>query len=176
MKYYGIIGDCACHEDATNYPVCPDGMIEMNAPYPAQGYFIATPDGDWVASKPSVNRSEACALIDLAAGRARTLIAGDSRLIEAEYQRVYQQAIAFIHQDYKGETPTMVQSHVEAFQVTSKEAADTIAAKGDRWFQLLEIIRDCRLKGKKTVERAEKVSDFRAIAQPFIDKLAAIQP
>lgn len=55
MKYYGTVGLSDTHEDATENPVCPDGMIEMEGPHPANGEYIADSNGRWVEKKPTAD-------------------------------------------------------------------------------------------------------------------------
>ena len=168
-----------------------DGWIMMDD-YRGHSYYL--PDGSFHAidslgvvpppealeqpPEPSaeVRKLTACQAIDTAAGEARKRIITDSALIDVEYTRTYNLAVEFINNNYTGEAPKPVKSHAESYEVTEQEAANVIKAIGENWFATLDLIRDIRLKGKKTVERSADDSDFDAIAQPFIDQLNNIQP
>lgn len=53
---YARIGTSECFEDATDTPVCPEGMILMQGEYPsAGGEWIAQADGSWAQKQATVD-------------------------------------------------------------------------------------------------------------------------
>ncbi|MCW7552599.1 hypothetical protein NX722_08035 [Endozoicomonas gorgoniicola] len=146
------------------------------------GYEWKCLNGKWPEEVPiepapaATRRQSACAAIDHAAGNARSHFATSSAFIESEYQRAYDTAVAWINSGYQGDAPKPVKSDAEAYGRNEQEAAQYIKATGDYWFAALDDIRDIRLKGKQAVKASPDDADFMAIAQPFIDRLEALQP
>lgn len=162
--------------DMREIPVCPDGMIGMLSERPAEGEWIARRDGSWERSNPCLKR---CNELDAFASEVRQRFISGGGDVIAEYQRAETAAKKYRISDYQGEVPSPVQSHATHYQVSAREAADTILAMADIMNDALDRIRDVRLGGKKALqELGEEASDaeFEAVYSHWHTLLDDIKP
>lgn len=133
----------------------------------------------WVADtalEHKENTSAFNAMVDLGAGRARSRFVSDGEGILFEYRRAYDQATDFKSAGYSGEPPSSVADNMRYKNLSAQSAADDIIAEGDLLNLVLDQIRSVRLDGKAAIKTAVEGDDLQAIAQPFLDQLAAIKP
>lgn len=114
--------------------------------------------------------------IDMAAGEARQAFVSPGALVDQEYRDAQAQAQAYMDAGYTGTVPPMVQSWADASCMTAQQAADDMLSTALQWTQAMQSIRAVRLAGKAAVDAAPAGADYMAVAQPYIDQLAAIRP
>lgn len=145
-------------------PPAPDAVLEwQDAPV-------------WVASISEII-AHAIDKIDSAADSARLEVISRQTNTE-EYKRAEQQARAFSAAGYpSGSVPSCVASWAKAKYRdgwTAQEAADDIIATADRWYGILDSIRDLRLCAKEDVRHASTSNEVSARVQQFTADLASL--
>jgi hypothetical protein len=117
--------------------------------------------------------AQAIAAIDSAADAARMeVIARQTNM--PEYVRAEVQARAFKAAGYPADVPRSVAGWARAKWrdgLTAQQAADDIIATADRWYALLDDIRDLRLYAKEDVRHAANNDDALARVQQFTTDL-----
>lgn len=116
-------------------------------------------------------------IIDTAAGSARARYVSAGQLIEEEYRLALQQTQQWRAAGSPSDSvPQAIQDWADAANITAEEAVVSIEQTDAAWQQVLLNIRQARLAGKAAIDAAPDDADFIAIAQPYIDQLAAMQP
>ncbi len=123
----------------------------------------------WIETAPlEVVAARAIDQIDSAADAARIAVIA-KQTNTPEYQRAEAQARAFKAAGYPvDDVPRNVAGWVAAKwrdEMTAQEAADDIIATADRWYQLLDDIRDMRLAAKEDVRHATDSAEVAALAR-----------
>jgi hypothetical protein len=135
------------------------GRLRMSeAPTLTSEYMWTDAGPAWVERAPLDDQVVAAIdRIDSAADAARMAVIA-KQTNTPEYQRAEAQARAFKAAGYPaGDVPRNVAGWVAAKwrdEMTAQQAADDIIATADRWYQLLDDIRDMRLAAKEDVRHA----------------------
>jgi len=146
------------------------GKIEMSAaPTPTSQYMWTDAGPAWVDMAPLDDQVVAAIdLIDSAADAARMAVIA-KQTNTPEYQRAEAQARAFKAAGYPtGDVPRNVAGWVAAKwrdEMTAQQAADDIILTADRWYQLLDDIRDMRLAAKEDVRHAADAVEVATVAR-----------
>jgi len=113
--------------------------------------------------------------IDSAADAARLAVIA-KQTNTPEYQRAEAQARAFKAADYPtGDVPRNVAGWAAAKwrnEWTAQQAADDIIATADRWYDLLDDIRDLRLAAKEDARHATGADELTGRAEQFATDLS----
>jgi len=148
------------------------GQLRMSeAPTPTSEYMWTDAGPVWVERAP-LDDLVAAAIdrIDSAADTARMAVIA-KQTNTPEYQRAEAQARAFKAAGYPvGEVPRNVAGWAAAKwrdELTAQAAADDIIATADRWYELLDDIRDMRLAAKEDVRHAADAIEVAARVQRF---------
>jgi len=184
-----LIAGCMWQDDPDDGPVVPQhdapyGTVLVDPPEPftrdgrrdtEMAYLI---DGQivWRDVQPLVDAVvDAVAAIDTAADVARMeVIARQTNT--TEYQRAETQARAFKAAGYPDkDVPSCVASWAKAKRRdgwTARQAADDIIVTADRWYGVLDAIRELRLCAKEDVRHAAGNDDVAARAAQFAADLS----
>lgn len=112
--------------------------------------------------------------IDIEADALRIFFAVDA-LRAIEYQLAYSEAKAFKVAGYAGTVPMTVSSWAEANGRSAQDAADDIISIGDKWYGLIYLIRDIRLRAKAFVKNATAIADCNGKLEEVKQVFAAIK-
>lgn len=146
------------------------GKIEMSAaPTPTSQYMWTDAGPAWVETAPlDILVERTIDRIDSAADAARMAVIA-KQTNTPEYQRAEAQARAFKAAGYPaGDVPRNVAGWAAAKwrdEMTAQQAADDIIVTADRWYQLLDDIRDMRLAAKEDVRHAAAAGEVAARAR-----------
>lgn len=146
------------------------GQLRMSeAPTPTSEYMWTDAGPVWIESAPLDNLvAVAIDRIDSAADAARMAVIA-KQTNTPEYQRAEAQARAFKAAGYPvDDVPRNVAGWVAAKwrdEMTAQQAADDIIATADRWYQLLDDIRDMRLAAKEDVRHAADAVEVATLAR-----------
>lgn len=146
------------------------GQIRMSeAPTPTSEYMWTDAGPTWVEKAPlDIVVERTIDRIDSAADTARMAVIA-KQTNTPEYQRAEAQARAFKAAGYPvGAVPRNVAGWVAAKwrdEMSAQQAADDIIATADRWYQLLDDIRDMRLAAKEDVRHAADPAEVAARAR-----------
>lgn len=122
-------------------------------------------------------RASAVGAIDTAAGAARARFVSAGQFIEEEYRLALQHVQQWRVADNPADAvPQAVQDWADAAGMTAEAAALSIEQTDAAWQQTLLCIRQARLAGKAAINAAPDDADFAAVAQPWIEQLAALRP
>lgn len=113
-----------------------------------------------------------CQVIDNAADKARTKVAGDP-LRAVEYDRARIEAEAFKAANYQGTVPRMVAAWAINGR-TSRQAADSILAEAAAYTEALFCIREARLQAKELVRQAMAAGNVEHAQDIASETIAAI--
>lgn len=140
---------------------------------PSDKRVITGPNGDPQLAdleSPQVTEADLCMLIDQAADRARTAVAGDP-LRAVEYERAALEAQAFADAGYQGNVPPMVAAWAINGR-TPQQAADSILGEAAQYNAALVQIRTVRLSAKELV-RKQMADGHPSIAKAIADEAVA---
>ncbi len=115
--------------------------------------------------------------IDTAAGNARAAFVSPGSYIDQEYLLAKQEASEWLAGG-KDEMaiPSSVSDHMAMFEVSAEAAAAEIVATAEQWETALRDIRNLRLGGKATVQRADTIEAAEEAAQQAIEQLNRYRP
>ena len=161
---------------AEGSPVLLAGPINWAGPTPTCVLYWKDGTQVWVETQSLDDAIDgAVAAIDTAADVARMdVIARQTNT--TEYQRAEAQARAFKSAGYlDADVPSCVASWAKAKRRdgwTARQAADDIIATADRWYAVLDAIRELRLCAKEDVRHAAGNGDVAGRVAQFSDDLA----
>ena len=164
----------------------PDGAPELHEDLVVVRDYVGEVQAGWAwdgvaFSAPATQRRGRSAVksaIDLAAGITRerfiTTVPGQ----ESTYQLKAEEANAYIAANRPADTTAypMLSAEAEGRGMTASDLADEILATRSVWIQAAAQIEKARVSGKAAVDAAPESSDFDAVAKPFIETLATMQP
>ena len=156
---------------AEGSPVLLAAPVDWAGPTPTSVLYWKDGAQVWIETQPLVDAiADAVATIDTAADVARMeVIARQTNT--TEYQRAEVQARAFKAAGYPDdEVPSCVASWAKAKRRdgwTARQAADDIIATADRWYDVLDAIRELRLCAKEDVRHAAGNDDVAARVAQF---------
>jgi hypothetical protein len=132
----------------------------------------------WVETLPLASAvAAAIGVVDGIADQARLGVLSKQSNTE-EYRRAEQQARAFKAAGYPpADVPSCVASWAKARYRdgwTDQQAADDIIATADRWYGILDVIRDLRLRAKEDVRYASSNGDVSARVLHFKSDLSTL--
>ena len=126
-----------------------------------------------LAEKETQEREMYKVMIDEAAARVRKYFAPYD-LIDEEYARTFSLTSKWL-EDTTQPVPSVVSAWAEASNMTNDEAAADIILKGNQYNQVLDGVRELRLKGKSAVSNCDGFA-IEDTATNILDQLEAIIP
>lgn len=101
--------------------------------------------------------------VDANADAARLAVAGDPLRL-SEYKLAEEEARRYQESGYTIAVPRTVTSWADVKGWTAQQAAESILAKAEAWYEALYAIRDARLRAKEQIRKATTEQDAVAIA------------
>lgn len=98
--------------------------------------------------------------IDVTCGNIRESVVSRGSFVEEEYRVAYEEAVAFKNAGYTGTVPQSVQTWADVSGNTAWWAADDIISTRDHYVELLNSVRDLRLRSKAAIDAADTPEDI----------------
>lgn len=113
--------------------------------------------------------------VDITCGNIREAVVSKGLFITEEYRVAYEDALAFRAAGYTGVVPASVQTWADVSENTAQWAADDVITTRDGYVNMMNTIRDVRLKSKAAIDAATTPEELMQAVANFHNSVAVVE-